>query len=206
MNDVVRPGLALNVNDDATCKIHGMHCNLQRMPINFRNAIRTNWSREVHSHQWAEVTLGVLVRIVVAGEALARIVFDRSDILDVGGILALARHPNGVALYTKDVNVGHNIIACRSLRTHLQLTGLPDNRLQCVRHLGGQIGGGIVVVRYPAVDLVQLQEDTRRALVVRVVILLRALVERLDVHVAHLAGRRRLRVFAIEDVLTAAGR
>lgn len=41
---------------------------------------------------------------------------------------------------------------------------------------------------------------------VRVVVLLRALVKVLDVDVAHLAGWRRLRVLAVENVLATAGR
>lgn len=81
-----------------------------------------------------------------------------------------------------------------------------DDVLQRARHLVRQTVGLVVEGRNPAVDLVQLEEDARRALVVRVVVLLRALVEVLDVHVAHLAGWRRLRVLAVVDVLAAAGR
>lgn len=78
--------------------------------------------------------------------------------------------------------------------------------LQRFGHVHGQRCGVVVEVGNPAVDLVQLQEDARRTLVVRIVVLLRALVEVLDVDVAHLAGWRRSVVFAVVDVLTAAGR
>lgn len=59
--DVAGPGLALDVDDDAT-----------------------DWSLEVHRHERAQVTLGVLVRVVVSGEATSRVVLDGTDVLDIG--------------------------------------------------------------------------------------------------------------------------
>lgn len=52
----------------------------------------------MHRHEWAQVALGVLVRVVVSGEATSRVVLDRANVLDIGRVLALARHPHGVHL------------------------------------------------------------------------------------------------------------
>lgn len=76
---------------------------------------------------------------------------------------------------------------------------------QLARHIVGKLVRAVVEVRNPPVDLVQLEEDAGRALVVAVVVLLGALFEVLDVHIADLPGRRRLVVLAVENVLTAAG-
>lgn len=77
--------------------------------------------------------------------------------------------------------------------------------LQIVGHLGWQVARRVVEVRNPVVDLVQLQEDARRTLVVAVVVLLGAWRPSLNVHIAHLTLWWWLVVVAVVDVLTTSG-
>lgn len=60
----------------------------------------THRASEVNGDERAEVALGVLVGIVVAGEPLARVVLDRADVFDVRWILPLARDPDCVELHS----------------------------------------------------------------------------------------------------------
>lgn len=161
--DVASPGLALDVDDDAT-----------------------DWSLEVHRHKRAQVSLGVLERVIVSGEAPARVVLDRSDVLDIGRVLTLARHPHRV----------HGVL-------FLLLDGL-DVVLELGRHVVGQGARIVVKVRNPSVDLVQLQEYAGGALVVVVLVLQGARSVLLDVHVAHGPRRGSLGVITVVDVLASA--
>lgn len=160
MLDVAGPGLALDVDDDAT-----------------------DWSLEVHRHERAQIALGVLVRVVVSGEATSRVVLDGTDVLDIGRVLTLARHPHGV----------HGVL-------FLLLDGL-DVVLEFGGHVAGQGARVVVEVRNPSVDLVQLQEYAGGALVVVVLVLQRARAVLLDVHVAHGPRRGSLGVITVVDVL-----
>lgn len=96
-------------------------------------------------------------------------------------------------------------IVITNLNRVLQLLCL-NHVFQWHWHLFGKILRIIVKVRHPTVDLVQLEEDARRTLVIRVVVFLWALSEVLDVHVANQTGWRRGIVFAVEDVRTATRR
>ena len=49
-------------------------------------------------HEGTEIAGRVLEGEVVAGETASRNVLNGPDVLDVGGVLALARHPHGVAV------------------------------------------------------------------------------------------------------------
>lgn len=158
--DVAGPGLALDVDDDAT-----------------------DWSLEVHRHERAQVTFGVLERVVVSGEATSRVILDRTDVLDIGRVFALARHPHCV----------HGVL-------FLLLDGL-DVVLEFGGHVAGQGARVVVKVRNPSVDLVQLQEYAGGALVVVVLVLQRARAVLLDVHVAHGPRRGSLGVITVVDVL-----
>lgn len=73
--DVARPRAALDVDEDAGSR-----------------------ALEVDGDDGAEVALGVLVRVEVAGEAAPRDVLDGPDVLLVRRVLALARHPHRVQL------------------------------------------------------------------------------------------------------------
>lgn len=163
MQDVLRPRLALNIDDDTA-----------------------HWSLKVDGDEGAEVSLGVLVRVEEAGETLRGIILDWANVLDVSRVLALARHPNRV-----EAVAGGRLFVLHKV-------------LQSQRHLVGQTVRLIVVLRDPAVDLVQLEEDTGRTLVIVVVVLLDARRPALDVHVAHLSLWRWLLVVAVVDVLATA--
>lgn len=145
-------------------------------------------SLKVNRDQGTQIALGVLERIEEAGEAACRIVLDGTDVLHVGGILTFAGHPDRV-----------HAVACGRL---LAL----DKVFQLDGHLLGQSVRLVIVFGDPAVDLVQLQEHTGRALVVIVVVLLDARQPALDVHIAHLSLWRWLVVVAMVNVLTATGR
>lgn len=160
VDDVLGPGLALDVDDDAAHR-----------PL------------KVHRHERAQVALRVLVRVEEAGEALRGVVLNGADVLDVRRVLALARHPDRVEAVP---SVG--------------LLAL-DKVLEPEWHSFGQVIRLVVVLGDPAVDLVELQEHARGALVVVVVVLLHARRPALDVHVAHLALWRRLLIVAVVDVL-----
>lgn len=113
-----------------------------------------------------------------------------------------------MCLAGRDQLVSQGLHLLQFVSTHLVWLGflhLPDVGLQAQGHGLGQVAGIVVVLRYPAVDLVELQEDARRTLVVAVVVLLGARRPRLDVHIAHLTLRRRLVVVAVVDVLATAG-
>jgi len=87
----------------------------------------------------------------------------------------------------------------------LCLLDLSDVGLQAQRHGFGQVPRIVVVLWYPAVDLVELEENAGRTLVVAVVVFLGTGRPRLDVHVANLTLRRWLVVVAVVDVLTTTG-
>lgn len=163
--NILGPRLALNVDDDAAHR-----------PL------------KVDRDEGAEVALRVLVRVEEAGEALRRVILDRADVLYVGRVLALARHPDRVEAVPR-VRL---LVLNKVLESH--------------RHAVGQGSRVVVVLGDPAVDLVQLQEDAGRALVVVVVVLLHARRPALNVHVAHLTLWRRLLVVAVVDILATAGR
>lgn len=127
----------------------------------------TNWTLEMHRNQWAQVTLRVLIWVVVSWETTAGVVLDRSNVFNVSGVLALARYPNSV----------HGML-------FPTLNGL-DVFLEILGHIGWQLGGIVVALRNPSVDSVQLQEYTRGALVVVVVVLQGAWTILLDVNIAH---------------------
>lgn len=164
VSDVAGPGLALDVDDDAT-----------------------DWSLKVHRHERAQVALGVLVRVVVSGEATSRVVLDRANVLDIGRVLALARHPHGV----------HGVL-------FLLLDSL-DVVLEFGGHVAGQLGRFVEEFRDPSVDLVELQEYAGGALVVVVLVLQRARAVLLDVNVAHGPWRGLLGVITVVDVLASTG-
>lgn len=50
----------------------------------------THRTFEMDGHQWTQITFGIFVWIIVAGKALAWIVFDWSDVLYVSRIFTLA--------------------------------------------------------------------------------------------------------------------
>jgi hypothetical protein len=86
-----------------------LHSTLMMMPPRRAKAIRrlregksrgqlTNWAFKVNRDERTQVSLGVLVGIVEAGESAAWIILDWSDVLQVSGVLALARHPDCVQL------------------------------------------------------------------------------------------------------------
>lgn len=77
--------------------------------------------------------------------------------------------------------------------------------LETFGHILGQVLRCIVEFRNPVVDLVQLQEDARRTLVVTVVVLLGARGPGLNVHIAHLTLWWWLIVVAVVDILTTSG-
>lgn len=142
--DVVGPSLALDVDDDST-----------------------NRTLKMHRNQWAQIALRVLIWIVVSWETTAGVVLDRSNVFDIGGVFALARHPHSVhGVFFPFVNV---------LDVFLEILG----------HIAWQSGGVVVAFRNPSVDTVQLQEYARGALVVVVVVLQGARAVLLDVHIAY---------------------
>lgn len=161
--DVVGPGLAFDVDDDAT-----------------------NWAHKVHCDERAEISLGVFEGIVVAWEASSWEVLDFSNVFNVGRVLALARHPDSV----------HSVL--------FPFLNSLDVLLQVTWHVAWQTAGGIVELRNPAVDLVQLQEYARGALVVVVFVLQGARSVLLDVHIAHGPRWWRLGVITVVDVLSSA--
>lgn len=166
----------------------------------------TDWAFEVNGDERAQVSLGVLIGIVVSGEATTWIILDWSDVLQIGGVLTLARHPDGIQLKATREKVSgdsHHSIE-RATHSKLIFTGsLVDEFLEIPRHVRRQPAGVVVVMRGPSEDLVQLEENTGRAFVVVVVVLLNARSPRLDVDIADLAPWRLLPVVAVVDVLTA---
>lgn len=140
--DVAGPSLAFDVDDDST-----------------------NWTLEMYRNQGAQIAFGVLVGIVVAGETTSWIILNWSNVLNIGGILAFTRHPNGV----------HGML--------LLIVDVLDVVLEILGHVGWQVGRVVEEFRDPSVDLVQLQEYARRALVVVVVVLQGARAILLDVDV-----------------------
>lgn len=61
-------------------------------------ALLTLRALKVYRHEGTQVTLGVLERIEIAGEAANGQIVDRSNVLLVSRILTLARHPDCVEL------------------------------------------------------------------------------------------------------------
>lgn len=171
--------------------------------------ILTNWTLEMHCHQGAQIAFGVLIRVVVAGETTTRVILDWSDIFDIGGILAFTRHPNGVHLRRKKFErrlfgTKHKDVIASYGVLLLVVDGL-DVLLEVLGHVSGQVGGVVEEFRDPSVDLVQLQEYARSALVVVVVVLQGAGAVLLDVHVAHGPWRWQMGVITVVDVLSSAG-
>lgn len=105
--DVGCPRLALDVDQDAGWK---PKCRVNRRARSFEERLQhaparsgkpqvlTRWPFEEDGDERAEVALGVLVREKVGGEATFGRIVDRSNVLDVGGVLALAGHPDSVEL------------------------------------------------------------------------------------------------------------
>jgi hypothetical protein len=59
----------------------------------------TDWPHEPDRHEGAQIALRVSEREVVPGEALDRgVELDGAEVLHVGGVLPLARHPNVLPL------------------------------------------------------------------------------------------------------------
>lgn len=162
--DVAGPGLALDVDDDST-----------------------NWTLEMHGNQRAQVAFGVFIWVVVAGESTSWVILDWSYVFHIGGVLAFARHPNGV----------HGMM--------LLLVHVLDVFLEFLGHFAWQVGGVVVKLRHPSVDLVQLQEYAGGALVVVVVVLQGAWAVLLDVDIANGLWRWGLSVITVVDVLATAG-
>lgn len=75
INDVLRPRSALNIDHYASSR-----------------------SLQIESDERTEVALGVLEGVEVAGEAAARQVAHRPDVLAVGRRLALARYPDHIRM------------------------------------------------------------------------------------------------------------
>lgn len=75
VSNVLGPGLALDVDDDAT-----------------------HWTLEVNRHERTQISFRVLVWKIVAGESLLWEVFDWSNILNISWIFTLARDPHRVQL------------------------------------------------------------------------------------------------------------
>lgn len=55
---------------------------------------------ELNGNQRRHISIDVQIREIISGEATSRIVMDGAQILNVSGILAIARDPDGIALYT----------------------------------------------------------------------------------------------------------
>lgn len=89
----------------------------------------------MHCDKWTEVTLGIFVRVEVAGKTTSRQVVDRPNVLLVGRILAFTGHPDRVEL--------QRIV---SLQTR-------DVLLKVDRHFLRQVFGVVVKGRPPAVNL-----------------------------------------------------
>lgn len=70
----------------------------QRMTIYEGDCLLTFRSFELDGDQRRQVALGVPEREVVAWESSPRQVVDVANVLNIGGILALARHPHYVCL------------------------------------------------------------------------------------------------------------
>lgn len=170
------------------------------------STILTNWTLKMHRNQWAQVALRVLIWVVVSGETAAGVVLDRSDVFNVSGVLALARHPNSVHLQR------HGQFKSPKSQTYANdaygmlfpfVDGL-DVFLEILGHVAWQLGGVVVAIRNPSVDSVQLQEYTRGALVVVVVVLQGAWAILLDVNIAHGPRWWWLGVITVVDILSSA--
>ncbi len=106
---------------------------------------------EVGEDDWAEVILLIPVRVVVGGDARVREVLDVADVLDIGGIFALARDPYHLA-------------------HHLGRGLLLDVLAQVGRHLLGQLARVRVGLGLPSEDLVQLDDEARVAVLEAVIV------------------------------------
>lgn len=180
------------------------HCEFN----NYSKAILTNWTLKMHRDQWAQIALRVLIWVVVSWETTAGVVLDRSNVFNISGVLALARYPNSVHLQEHG--------KCKSPITDLRkrlshaygmlfpFVNVLDVFLEILGHVVWQFGGIVVAVRNPSVDSVQLQEYTRGALVVVVVVLQGAWTILLDVHIAHGSWWWWLSVITVVDILSSA--
>lgn len=101
---------------------------------------------EVHGDDRWQVSVGVLEREEVSRESSTRDIVDRSDVLVVGGILTGARNPNDVGVLIASAKLGADV--------------LPE----ILGHDCGQVLGGVVQIRNPVEDLVELQEYARALL------------------------------------------
>lgn len=141
VSNVLGPGLALDVDDDAT-----------------------HWTLEVHRHQGTQVSFRVLVWEIVAGESLLWEVSNWSDILNISWILALARDPHRVQLYRENQwkIFLMKISISNAVQTHLNWisnVSILYELFQTVRHFPGQILRIIEISGYPSVDFVEFEEN-----------------------------------------------
>jgi hypothetical protein len=136
-----------------------------------------DWPHEPDRHQGTQVALRVSEREVVPGEALdRRVELDGAEVLHVGGVLPLARHPNVLPLFRSG--------------------DVADVLLEVLGHVRRKIVGVVVVVGRPAVDLVQLEEYAGRAPVVVEELVPAAVAPVLHVDLAHFRRAGQLRVRA----------
>lgn len=98
------------------------------------SALLTLWILEVSKDGRAKVSLLVLVREVVDGDAGVGHVLDLTNVVLVGRVLALARHPHHLA---------HHVVRFFAF----------DVLLQMQRHVLGQAGRVLVGLGQPSVDL-----------------------------------------------------
>lgn len=146
----------------------------------------TNRTLKMHRNQWAQIALRVLIWVVVSRKTTARVVLDWSNVFNISRVLTLARYPNSV----------HCML--------FHVVNVLDVFLQILGHVGWQFRGVVVAIRNPSVDSVQLQEYTRGALVIVVVVLQSAWTILLDVNIAHGPWWGFLSVITVVDILSSA--
>jgi hypothetical protein len=143
MDDVLGPSLALDVDQDASWKVmNGNELGLwvQKFLLLTLDVLKLN------GDNWLQVALCAHEGEILAEEALLAaqaLVCEGSEIVNISGVLTLARNPN-------DLHVG-------LLRVYFDMVP------QGFWHVFGDFTG-FIVWRLPVVDLVELEEDARLSL------------------------------------------
>lgn len=110
---------------------------------------------ELHGNQRRHVTIDVQIGEIVSGKSASWIVVDGAQIFHVGGILAIARDPDRVALCVLSnfqYRAFHKIFCLCDTNLFL-VADVIDGGLQILGHILGQSLGVIVHLRYPIVNL-----------------------------------------------------
>lgn len=101
VNNIFRPCFALDIDKDATCKIRAQlvsEFGWRWDQIILLVEKLTHWFCEVNGNERTQITFSIQVWIIVSGKALSWIVFNWTNVLNIGWIFTFARNPNGVAL------------------------------------------------------------------------------------------------------------